>query len=278
MLAFYHKIITYAPFAGLLVFAVRRVFIFFYDEVGVHFYERALFYYHHKNCFPEQNLYHEVLSKKFRYYEHLEEPQKRKFISRMKIFLRNKKFHPREIDEVTEEMKILIAASAVQLTFGLTRYTLRHFGDIYIYPDAYQGHPRMPNFRGHVHEEGTISFSWKHFEHGYLDHTDARNLGLHEMSHAVILNFTYYDAHLSFFGRYKEWFEHGKRELIRFRNGQTDFLRSYASTNLDEFLAVSMEAFFEVPEQFKKEMPELFEMTRYLFRQDPSIKHNPLSY
>lgn len=77
------------------------------------------------------------LLKGFPYYDRLPEPLKVKFLLRVKNFIRNKQFEGREGLEVTDEIKSWVAASAIQLTFGLSKYSLEHFSKIIVYPAAF---------------------------------------------------------------------------------------------------------------------------------------------
>jgi hypothetical protein len=51
------------------------------------------------------------------------------------------------------------------------------------------------------------------------------------------------------------------------------FLRDYSKANTEEFFAVCVEAFFESPEKFKRELPEIFQLLQFLLNQDPHNKH-----
>jgi Mlc titration factor MtfA (ptsG expression regulator) len=48
-----------------------------------------------------------------------------------------------------------------------------------------------------------------------------------------------------------------------------DFFREYACTNTHEFFAVAVEIFFERPEGFKNEFPDLYNVLVRLLNQDP---------
>src|SRR5688500_13375781 len=69
--------------------------------------------------------YKEILLKYFTYYQKLSPSNKIKFEKKVAAFIYGKRFIPRQVDEVTIEAKVLIAASAVQLTFGLPNIYLR---------------------------------------------------------------------------------------------------------------------------------------------------------
>ena len=50
------------------------------------------------------------------------------------------------------------------------------------------------------------------------------------------------------------------------------YLRSYAFSNMHEFWAVSVEAFFENPEGLKENMPDLYEALSHVLNQNPITK------
>jgi Mlc titration factor MtfA (ptsG expression regulator) len=51
--------------------------------------------------------------------------------------------------------------------------------------------------------------------------------------------------------------------------GEASLLDKYAATNYQEFWAVCIETFFERPEEFKKQMPNLYFALCHLLNQDP---------
>ncbi len=71
--------------------------------------------------------------KEFKYYHSLTASNQLKFEKRVHHFLVNKTFVAEDSPEVTEEMKILIAAACVQLTFGHRPFYLSHFKSISVY-------------------------------------------------------------------------------------------------------------------------------------------------
>jgi Mlc titration factor MtfA (ptsG expression regulator) len=63
--------------------------------------------------------------------------ERKRFVKKTKNFIRIKEFHPSVGLEITDEMIALIAASAIQVCFGLTEYLLVNFSKIFIYPKEY---------------------------------------------------------------------------------------------------------------------------------------------
>jgi len=205
------------------------------------------------------------------YYNKLPFESKKIFERKMQYFLQSKEFIPRNLSSVTDEMKALIAAAAVQLTFGLPNITLKHFNKILVYPTDYYSSINRQYHRGEVNPRfKSIVLSWQHFVEGFSNPTDGINLGLHEMAHALKLENIIQNGEHHFFDleEYAHWLELTKVEIDKIRNGEDSILRSYASVNEDEFFAVCMEVYFEQPHQLMKSNPELYKSLSNLLNQD----------
>jgi len=126
-----------------------------------------------------------VVSKYNPFYMQLTEPGREKFIKRLQKFIAAKTFiiHSRE---GYREMPILISATAIQITFGLEKYLLDRFPFIAVHPEEYIKTNPLRVLMGNV-QGNTISLSWKHFLRDYSNPTDGKNVGLHEMAHALQL-------------------------------------------------------------------------------------------
>ncbi|MDH5609385.1 MAG: zinc-dependent peptidase, partial [Cyclobacteriaceae bacterium] len=82
--------------------------------------------------------YRAPLARHFRFYRQLSPRAKKSFERRVQKFIDQKDFSPKGgLPDVTDEMKALIAASAIQITFGLPSIYLQHFRQIYVFPESY---------------------------------------------------------------------------------------------------------------------------------------------
>jgi Mlc titration factor MtfA (ptsG expression regulator) len=216
------------------------------------------------------NNYSFVIGSLFSYYNDLPHELKWRFVKRVHQFKQQKKFHYIGLEN-SDDVAILVSASAIQVTFGLDNYMLAYFKDIYILADAYHMDNDDELYVGHVAPDG-IYLSWKHFLYGYSNKTDNINVAVHEMSHALLYN--------NFFAQYGGGDAHFRLNYEKFSNStgpiladaitkRKSYLRSYAFSNLHEFWAVSAEAFFENPEGLKQHMPDLYEALCRVLNQDP---------
>ncbi len=215
------------------------------------------------------NNYAFVIGSLFSYFNELPTDQKRRFVSRVHQFKLSKKFHFIGLER-NDDTATLICSSAIQVTFGLNNYKLSHFKDIYILADAYHMDDDMELYVGHVAPEG-IYLSWKHFLYGYTKNNDNINVAVHEMAHALLYNnfFAKYGIDSHFRLNYEKFSNSTGPILADVITNRRSYLRSYAFSNLHEFWAVSVEAFFENPKGLRENMPDLFHALCRVLNQDP---------
>jgi hypothetical protein len=211
-----------------------------------------------------------ILSEKFQYYLLLNREQKNLFLLRMDEYLQTKKFVAREGIQITDEIRCVVCACAVQLTLGLDEYQIDSYDYILIYPDIYVNPHTKNSHHGETNMAGFICFSWKSIVTGLKYPEDNFHVGLHEWSHALRFNHIKSDSTLCFFDLYfPKVMAAGAKEYQKIKSGKKSFMRTYAGSNVNEFFAVSIEYFFESPEKFRKELPFLFEQFCILLNQEP---------
>jgi Mlc titration factor MtfA (ptsG expression regulator) len=223
----------------------------------------------YKRFIAAETFYHTVVARHFKYYNRLSLDEQHKFLFRTYQFQHSKNFHYIEVEQ-NAEMPILVSAAAVQLTFGLEKFKLNYFDDIFILRDDYHYGFYSRPFMGHVDQTG-IYLSWDNFIKGISGQTPNCNVGLHEMGHAL--------AYVNFVTRTEED-KHFKKEFTNFskvarpiftsmQGGTKNLLGDYAATNYHEFWAVAIEVFFENAATFREELPELYEAMTHVLNQDP---------
>jgi len=264
---------------GIYIVSVFVIFLVLYIVLGTASVFKDLFGYFAKEIRylisirqPLSSKQKEILNKYSAYYRVLSADHKKEFEKRLQRFLHAKRFISRSSQQVTEEMKVLISASAVQLTFGLTEIYLSNFDKILIYPDAYYSNITQKYHLGEVNPRaGIIILSWKSFVEGYADLTDNRNLGIHEMAHALHFENRIRNSEYGFLDY--EMMEQlnyiTEREMKRIKSTPNHFFRDYAATNAYEFFAVSLEYFFESPKEFRTEIPDYYALLVKILNQDP---------
>lgn len=208
-----------------------------------------------------------LISSNSQFYSNLTLANKKYFEHRVLNFIESFEFVSRDGVEITEEIKLLIATSAIKLTFGFKHYIFSSINTIIVYPKDYfspfgnQQHKGETNPRYKV-----IVFSLQDFKEGIKIVDDNLNLGLHEFTHAM---------HFSFLSTSNSSSNHFKKhysKLLEFMEDKEEqqklvnagYLREYAFENQFEFLAVLVEHFFETPNKFELKLPELFNKIKQL--------------
>jgi Mlc titration factor MtfA (ptsG expression regulator) len=220
------------------------------------------FYLFPKKLTPSQK---HILKNEFVFYKRLSRQRKRYFEHRVATFIAEYEFVPKENLVITDQMKVLIGATSTMLTFGMKDYLYDVFNTIIIYPESYYSTVNDTYHKGEFNPRmRVLVFSWKDFLEGYSIDNDNVNLGLHEFAHA--LNFQELKSNTTtsaiFTDMFREILEAVNHPANTKRLVDSEYFRIYAYTNKFEFLAVILEHFFETPQIFKKEFPELFEKVR----------------
>ena len=84
--------------------------------------------------------------------------------------------------------------------------------------------------------------------------------GLHEMAHALKLENLIKNEEYAFFDRaeLEKWQSLAQTEITKIKNGEASIYRQYASVNEDEFFAISIELYFELPHKLFEYSPGLY--------------------
>lgn len=217
------------------------------------------------------NEVHSICSKYNSYYSNLSGEMKDTFITRLKKFLPTKTFYICS-NQGYKEMPVLISAAAIQITFGLDEYLLPYFENIVIHPQEYFGTNPLRILEGNV-QGRSINLSWKHFLEDYQNPADGKNVGLHEMAHALQVQYLFNSGRST--NEFKEdfvYFDRVDDEIMsRERNRLGSLFDSNALSNTNEFWATSVELFFEKPHELKAQYPELYKGICIVLNQDPAV-------
>jgi MtfA peptidase len=203
------------------------------------------------------------------YYRNLTPQGRARFQERVREYVESTRIVSVDNTPLTGQVRAFIAASAVQLTFGLRKWDIKHFHTIRIYPKEFYSRMNERYLKGGAAKNGVIWFSYKHYLSGYEDQENGINLGLHEMSHALMMNMEEGNQESEFNSAFEAFEPVGKAVMAKVKSGEVKFLRKYASTNFYEFFAVSMEEFFERPAEFRRQLPDLYKAIARLLNQDP---------
>ncbi len=180
--------------------------------------------------------------------------------------------------QLTQEMKLIVAAQAAMMLIGIQDYYFDGVRTILLYPASFRRStsdgllvgdaPRI----GEAWHRGPIVLSWEDLRLI----SPGRNVVVHELAHHLdgLDGDIGGSPILPTSAAQSEWervtkAEHAKLVDVLNRGG-TSYLDPYAATNRAEFFAVSSEVFWEDPLGLKQHHPELFACLINFYRVDPS--------
>jgi Mlc titration factor MtfA (ptsG expression regulator) len=209
-----------------------------------------------------------ILRNRFKFYKKLNEKQKLHFEHRVASFIIDKTFIGREGQQITDDIKVLVSATAVMLTFGFRDFYIGLMDKIFVYPDEFYSNMNDAYHKGEFNPRlNALVISWKHFEQGFNISNDNMNLGIHEFAHAIHLNsIKERDVSSTIFkDSFKELTDYlSENKSLRDELIASEYFRDYAFTNQFEFLAIVIESFIETPTEFKNQFPKIYSYTKQM--------------
>jgi Mlc titration factor MtfA (ptsG expression regulator) len=204
----------------------------------------------------------------------------------VQIFIAEKSFEGCGGLELTDEIRVTIAAHACLLILH------RDEADVYpgldsilVYPSAYRASSKKREGLVVIESEdarlgeswtrGAVVLAWDHVLRSARQ-LGGDNVALHEFAHQLDAADGSVDGapDLGSRARYASWArvlgEEFKELSDRLHAGRGSDIDAYGATNPPEFFAVVTEMFFEKPGQLKKRHPELYAELAAFYKQDPA--------
>jgi len=174
---------------------------------------------------------------------------------------------------VTDDVRVLVASSAVMLVFGRPSWEYSDLPEILIYPKPFDEDFRCtshPEFAGMVVPRNAIVLSRPALVSSFR-REEPFHVGLHEFAHVVDFEDGQFDGVPRGLGlpARRRWQRLIERELVRARRGESA-LDEYARTNEVELFAVAVESFFKDPRRLRARHGELYDALREYLNQDPA--------
>lgn len=209
-----------------------------------------------------------ILVSQFSFYKKLTLKEQKYFEHRVASFIKDKDFIGRDGLVINDEIKVLIASTAVMLTFGFRDFYIGIISKFVIYPNKFYSNMGRAYHKGEFNPKlKTLVLSWEHFVKGFNDESDNLNLGIHELTHAIHIN-SMKERDVSsiiFSDSFKELSAlFSEDEALREELKESNYFRKYAYTNQFEFLAVTIENFIETPQEFRSQFPEIYSKIRQM--------------
>lgn len=217
----------------------------------------------------------EALERNAPFVARLRDADRARLLDDVKVLVAEKHFIGAGGMEITDEVKVTIAAAAARLTLHLDVSLYDDLTEIIVYPDTYK-HPDADDVAvfGEAHHWGTVVLSWRAVVEGLRNPGDGHDTASHEFAHVLDRVDGTFDGapSLRAHEHYRPWAAAMSRhfERLRRRDRRTrSVLRDYGATNEAEFFAVATEAFFERPARMKERAPDLYAELARFYGGDP---------
>lgn len=193
------------------------------------------------------------------FYQRLPEAEKKRFRSRIALFIMGSDFIPQIMKEVPEDVKAIVAANAVTLTFGKKDFLFPRFENIIINPKPLPTlqYPEKYHASEIYEPDGAVLFSAEQLVRGFLESNRYFNIGLYEYAKVFRIS---YPNHA-----YPKFDESIWESLERISGFSKAWIEQWINLPDIDPVAVSIAHFFTFPEQFLKELPEVYEKYRMIF-------------
>ncbi|MBU3947681.1 MAG: zinc-dependent peptidase [Proteobacteria bacterium] len=210
----------------------------------------------------------------------------------MQVFLEEKHWEGCGGLDLTDEIRVTIAAQACLLLLGLPHNYYRNVDSILVYPSTVVPPEHRPGFfervngpvevpvplMGQAFAQGPVILVWDAVLHGARHPEQGHNVVYHEFAHKLDMLDGAADGTppLSDREQLAEWVAVCSREFLRLRSlaekGHKTFLDAYGAKNEAEFFAVATEEFFDRPISLKEHSPDLYHVLSAYYRQEPALR------
>ena len=187
-----------------------------------------------------------------------------------------------------DEMTVTIATQAALLALGLSVDEYREVSAIVVYPTAMQSRgvyagpipgtltEGVTPVLGEAHDgRGPVLLAWDQAQAAARSPGRGHNVVFHEFAHKIDMLDDVTDGTPPLANRrdLARWVEVCTEAFDALRaGGERPPLQAYGATNPAEFFAVATEAFFDVPIALEHHEPDLYEILRDFYQQDPAAR------
>ncbi len=230
------------------------------------------------------------IQKSLPYYQHLNPEEQKRLRSLIQIFIAEKDWVGCNGLELTDEIRVVIAAHACLLILALPNDFYRNVETILVYPTTVVSPERSTSFfeiptspvrgpfpiLGEAHHQGPVILVWDAIKKETRHPENGHNVVYHEFAHKLDMLDGSADGTppLATAEEYQRWVKVCSRVYLELRDkvekGKPVIIDSYAATNEAEFFAVVTEYFFNKPQSMKQHHPQLYEVLQGFYQQDPA--------
>jgi Mlc titration factor MtfA (ptsG expression regulator) len=224
-------------------------------------------------------------------WQRLDDEEQESLRERCEGLLRHKHWEASGGFALTEEMRVTVAALAALLVMNLDLREYEEVSAIILYPSAMQSRGEYAGpvagtvsdgvvpVIGQAHDRrGPVLLAWDEALAAARNPGTGHNVVFHEFAHKLDMADNLLDGTPPMRERadLARWVEVCTEAFQALRSGiDRPPLQPYGATNPSEFFAVATEAFFDVPVALRHNEPDLYDVMRTYYQQDPAARMSP---
>jgi Mlc titration factor MtfA (ptsG expression regulator) len=226
-----------------------------------------------------------IIERNVPFYKPLPDSLRKRLYGHINVLLSEKNFKGCGGLQLTEEIKVTIAAIAALLLLNERGNYFSKLRLILVYPSAFIANNTTPFGELYLEEKqvkageswgtGIVVLSWENIRYDATHWNDGRNVVLHEFAHQLdqeggsasgVPILEKKSDYVTWGQVFRKEYEQLRREVER---GVETVIDQYGATDPAEFFAVATETFFEKPFQMKSKHPELYRELKRYYKLDP---------
>ncbi|HCH70642.1 MAG TPA: hypothetical protein DE042_09270 [Colwellia sp.] len=235
---------------------------------------------------PFKKQWRKIIQQRMPYFRKMPADLQQQLKQHIQVFLAEKNFIGCNGVQITDEIKITVAAQACLLLLNRKTNFYPKLHTILVYPHAFIKEQQSMHTDGVLHTTkkalageswgfGKVVLSWQDTLDGANIPDDGRNVVIHEFAHQLDQENGKANGApiLDKEQNYKGWseafssqFEKLKRQA---QTGKSSLFDYYGASDPAEFFAVASEVFFEQAKQFHYEYPTLYQQLKQYYHVDP---------
>ncbi|GAA5030529.1 hypothetical protein GCM10011506_19860 [Marivirga lumbricoides] len=224
--------------------------------------------------FPKE--WRKLLQENVHFYQNLNSKEKALFEKKILHFFRNVRITGVKI-KVELLDRLFVACSAVIPLFAFPKWQYPNLNEVLLYPEvfdkSFDDKAPKKTIAGMVGTgngmDNMMILSRKSLRNGFQIVSSKKNVGIHEFVHILDKADGTIDGQVGSLNKTefaKPWFELMEKEIEKIEANKSS-IDGYATTNKQEFLAVTSEYFFERPRLLKKNHPKIYKLLKKTFNQ-----------
>jgi len=233
-----------------------------------------------------------ILEESVPHFNYLEPEDQNELQGHIQVFLDEKIFEGCGGLEITDEIRLTIAAYACLMLLHRDTDYYPKLVTILVYPSAFVAEKTQPGPGrliihgqetrvGESWDRGVVILAWDDVLASLETPTEGHNVIIHEFAHQIDQENGPGDGYpdlgdeelmANWPGIFQEEYDGLLDDL---EEGRETFFEPYAAESPAEFFAIAVEYFFIIPQDFEEAHPELYDTLMQYFRQDPASYWNP---